>query len=128
MNFLAYLFEQGYQHMLLDGYRSTISLVLDGCDVAEHPMVMRLWTLRKRGRLNHITLVRGMWTWLHHTSVHKRKNKMLIPLLAELSLTMLMALTKLSRSADLTKLDLNHRTYSVNGVTFLLTMLFKQPN
>ena len=39
---------------------------------------------------------------------------------------MLMALTRPSRSADLAKLDLDHRTYSVDGVTFLPTALSKQ--
>ena len=39
---------------------------------------------------------------------------------------MLMALTRPSRSADLTKLDLSRRSYSVDGVTFLPIALSKQ--
>lgn len=41
-------------------------------------------------------------------------------------LAMLMALTRPSRSADLAKLDLSRRSYSVDGVTFLPVALSKQ--
>ena len=41
-------------------------------------------------------------------------------------LAMLMALTRPSRSADLAKLDLSRRSYSVDGVTFLPIALSKQ--
>ena len=43
-----------------------------------------------------------------------------------LKLAMLIALTRPSRSADLANLDLNHRTYSVEEVTFLPSALSKQ--
>ena len=45
VNFLAVLFEQGYQYRSLNAYWSAISSVhdkIDGCDVGQHPMVARL--------------------------------------------------------------------------------------
>ena len=45
VNFLADLFNQGYQYRSLNAYRSTISSVhdkVDGCEVGQHPLVARL--------------------------------------------------------------------------------------
>ena len=44
-NFLAYLFQQGYQSHSLNAYRSTISSIherVDGVEVGKHLMVTRL--------------------------------------------------------------------------------------
>ena len=45
LNFLAKLYEEGYQYRSLNSYRSAISSVherVDGRTVGEHPLVMRL--------------------------------------------------------------------------------------
>ena len=45
VNFLADLFSQGYQYRSLNAYRSAISSVhekIDGYDVGQHPLVLRL--------------------------------------------------------------------------------------
>ena len=44
VNFVAYLFHQGYQYRSLNSYRSAISFVhekVDGYDVGQHPLVTR---------------------------------------------------------------------------------------
>ena len=45
MNFLASLFEQGYQYQSVNSYRSAISSVhekVDGEEVGKHPLVSRM--------------------------------------------------------------------------------------
>lgn len=130
VNFLADLFEQGYQYRSFNVYRSAISSVhdkVDGCDVEQHPLVTRLLKgafhqRQPQPRYSH------SWDVGRVTAYIWSQGENISLSLQELSLklTMLMALTRLSRSADLARLDLNHRTYSVEGVTFLPTALSKQ--
>ena len=129
-NFLADLFDQGYQYRSLNAYRSAISSVhdkIDGYDVGQHPMVTRLL---KGAFHQRPPQPRYAQTWdvgvVTAYIRSKGENKSLS--LQDLShkLTMLMALTRPSRSADLAQLDLSHRTYSVEGVTFQPTTLSKQ--
>ena len=45
VNFLAYLFNKGYQYQSLNSYRSAISAVheeVDGYIVGQHPLVTRM--------------------------------------------------------------------------------------
>ena len=45
VNFLAYLFKEGYQYSSINSYRSAISLVhekVEGNNVGQHPLVTRL--------------------------------------------------------------------------------------
>ena len=45
VNFLAHLFEHGYQYRSINSYRSAISSVhekVDGCEVGQHPLVARI--------------------------------------------------------------------------------------
>ena len=130
VNFLADLFSQGYQYRSLNAYRSAISSVhdkIDGQDVGQHPLVTRLL---KGAFHQRPPQPRYTQTWdvgivtTYIRSIGENKSLSL----QELShkLTMLMALTRPSRSADLAQLDLSRRTYSVEGVTFQPTALSKQ--
>ena len=65
INFLAHLFEQGYQYRSINSYRSATSSVhekVDGYEVGQHPMVSRI--LKKKfstkDSLSRDTLRRGM--------------------------------------------------------------------
>ena len=109
VNFLADLFEQGYQYRSLNAYRSAISLVhdkVDGCDVGQHPLVSRLL----QGAFHQRPLQpRYTQTWDMNiaTSYIKTKGENQTLSLEYLShkLAMLMAVTRPSRSADFAKLD-----------------------
>ena len=130
VNFLADLFDQGYQYRSLNAYKSAISSVhekVDGHDVGQHPMVTRLLrgAFHQRPPQPHYTQ-----TWdvgVVTAYIHSQGENTSLSL-QELShkLAMLLALTRPSRSVDLAKLDLNNRYYSVEGVTFLPTALSKQ--
>lgn len=95
--------------------------------VSEHPMVTRLlkWVFRKQPPQPHYIHTLDVGVVTSYIS-SQGENKSLS--LQELShkLAMLMALMKPSRSADLTKLDLDHSTYSVEGMTFIPATLSKQ--
>ena len=129
VNFLAEMFSEGYQYRSLNAYRSAISSVhdrVDGYDVGQHPLVSRLLKgvfhqRPPRPRYTHTWDV-GMVTAYIRASGDKSLS------LQDLAhkLAMLMALTRPSRSADLAKLDLQFRSYSVDGVTFQPNTLSKQ--
>ena len=130
VNFLADLFTQGYQYRSLNAFRSAISSVhnkVDGCDVGQHPLVSRLL---KGAFHQRPPQPRYTQTWdvgLVTGYIKSKGENKDIPL-QDLThkLAMLMALTRPSRSADLAKLNLDHRSYSVEGVTFIPTELAKQ--
>ncbi len=115
VNFLAYLFEQGYQYRSLNSYRSAISSVhekVDGyecCDKVDQGCFPSKTTSAK--------ILRNLGC-IHLLTIHGQ--------LSMNDLTcktvMLMALTRPARSADLTSLSL----YSPEGVTFAPTKLAKQ--
>ena len=130
VNFLADLFSQGYQYRSLNAYRSAISSVhdkVDGYDVGQHPLVSRLLkgVFHQRPpqpRYTQTWDVRAVTSYIRSMGAN---NSLSLQRLTH-KLAMLMALTRPSRSADLANLDLNHRTYSAEGVTFLPTVLSKQ--
>lgn len=130
VNFLAHLFNQGYQYRSLNSYRSAISSVhekVDGYEVGKHPLVVRLikGAFHERPpqpRYSETWDVAKVTSYLEHLGNN-----------ASLSLNdlthktvMLMALTRPSRAADLANLSLEHRKYSPEGVTFAPTKLAKQ--
>ena len=129
-NFLAYLYKEGYQYSSVNAYRSAISSVhekIDGYTVGQHPLVCRLvkgvfharpplprysqtWDVQKV--LNYIdTLGDNQTLSLKHLSW---------------KVTMLLALSRPSRSADLSKLDISKRVYNPDGVCFYPSTLAKQ--
>ena len=130
VNFLADLFTQGYQYRSLNAFRSAISSVhdkVDGCDVGQHPLVTRLLkdVFHQRPPQSQYT---QMWDMELVTTYIKSKGENESLLLQDLThkLAMLMALTTPSRSADLANLNLDRRSYSLEGVTFLPIELAKQ--
>ena len=130
VNFLAHLFEQGYQYRSLNSYRSAISSIhdkVDGYEVGQHPLVTRLikGAFHERPpqpRYSETWDVSKVTAYLQSMGGNDTLS------LSDLThkTVMLMALTRPSRSADLTGLNLDHRKYSPEGVTFLPTKLAKQ--
>ena len=130
INFLAALYDEGYQYRSLNAYRSAISSVhekIDGYDVGQHPMVTRLikGAFQERPpqpRYTETWNVATVTTYLESLGDNEKMS------LNDLSYktVMLMALTRPSRSADIANLSLGHRKYSPEGVSFQPTQLAKQ--
>ena len=130
INFLAHLFEQGYQYRSINSYHSAISSVhekVDGYEVGQHPMVSRI--------LKGIFHIRPpqpryseTWDVSKVTAYIETQGDNDSLSLADLThkTVMLLALTRPSRSADLSQLDLRFRRYLPEGVTFQPTKLAKQ--
>ena len=130
VNLLADLFHQGYQHRSLCSYRSAISSVhekVDGQPIGSHPMVSRLL---KGAFHERPPQPRYSATWdvsvvtNHIVSLGDNQNLAFADL--TLKLVMLLALTRPSRSMDLTNLYIRFRHYSPEGVTFQSAKLAKQ--
>ena len=130
VNFLADLFQQGYQYRSLNSYRSAISSVhekVDGYEIGQHPLVIRL---TKGAFHERPPQPRYSETWdvskvtLYLVSIGNNENLSINELTCKT--VMLMALTRPSRLADLAILDLDYRKFSPEGVTFMPTKLAKQ--
>ena len=129
-NFLAHLFTQGYSYNSLNSYRSAISSVhekRDGYDVGQHPLVTRLL----KGVFNdRPPLPRYSSTWNVQTVLNYLEqlgpNKAMSWKHLTFKTVMLLALTRPSRSADLSQLDVGARQYTPEGVTFTPRCLSKQ--
>ena len=130
VNFLAHLFEQGYQYRSINAYRSAISSVhekVDGYEVGQHPLVSR--TLKgifherpPQPRYSETWNVAAVTTYIESLG---ENNSLSLAILTH-KLVMLLALTRPSRSADLSQLDLQFRRYLPEGVAFQPTKLAKQ--
>ena len=129
-NFLADLFEKGYQQRSINAYRSAIASAhdrVDGVSVGQHPTVTRLMA----GVANlRPPQPRYSSTWdvnkvLDHIT-KKGANKDLNLKDLTLKTTMLLALTRPSRSADLHSLDIRLFRSSPEGVTFMPSKPAKQ--
>lgn len=129
-NFLTELFHHGYQYRSLNAYRSAISLAhdkVDGLDVGQHPLISGLL----KGAFNsRPPQPRYAVTWDVSIVTSYLDN---LGSNEEMSLTdlthktaMLMALVRPCRSAELAHLDIRHKQYSPEGVTFMPTKLAKQ--
>ena len=130
INFLADLSSQGYQYQSLNSYRSAISSVheaVDGVSVGTHPAVTRL--LKGVFHLKP-PMPRYSSFWDVGTVITYFKslgtNEGLTLRQLTLKTVMLLALTRPSRSADLSQLDIYWRSYQSNGVTFRPAHLAKQ--
>ena len=130
VNFLADLFHQGYQHRSLCSYRSAISSVhepVDGQPIGSHPMVSRLL---KGVFHERPPQPRYSTTWdvsvvtNHIESLGDNQDLTLADL--TLKVVALLALTRPSRSVDLTNLDIRFRHFCPEGVTFHAAKLAKQ--
>ena len=130
VNFLADLYEQGYQYRSINSYRSAILSVHEkiyGYEVGQHPMVSRLL----KGIFHERPPQPGYcetWDVSKVTAYIESKGENDTLPLSELTqkTVMLLALTRPSRSADLSQLDLRFRRYLPEGVSFQQTKLAKQ--
>ena len=130
VNFLAELFAKGYQYRSLNAYRSAISSIhqkVDGQDIGQHPLVCRLLKGSYNQnpptpRYSHFWDVGVVLRFFGQLGTNAS-----LPLKwISIKTAMLMALTRPSRSADLSKLDIRFRTYTAKGVIFQPTHLSKQ--
>ena len=127
VNFLDELFSKGYQYQSLNSYRSVISSAyerIDGISVGQHPLVTHVLkgAYQSRPPLPHYSAFGMVIQYLRSLG----SNEGLSLRLLTLKTTMLMALTRPSRSADLSGLDIHTRSYVSNRVTFRATHLSKQ--
>ena len=127
VNFLANLYSEGYQYQSLNPYRSAISSThqyVDGVSVGNHPTVTRLL----QGVLNSRPPQPAFWdvgvVIQHIKGLGANKNLSLKQL--TMKTAMLLALTRPSRSVDLSKLNLQMRSFKSNGVVFRPVHLAKQ--
>ena len=129
-NFLAHLFEEGYQSRSLNSFRSAISSVhdpVDGVEVGKHPTISRLLkgAFHSRPPLPRYTSTWNVQVVLQYLEGLGPSNTLPLKQLT-FKLTMLMCLTRPSRSADLASLQLDRRQYKPEGVVFLPSALAKQ--
>ena len=129
-NFLADLHEEGYQSSSLNVFRSAISSVhdkVDGVEVGKHPTITRLLkgAFHERPPLPRYTSTWDVNRVLQYLKSLGPSSDLTLKKLTH-KLVMLLALTRPSRSADLSSLSLARRRYSPEGVTFLPAALAKQ--
>ena len=130
VNFLADLFQQGYQYRSLNAYRSAISSVherVDGYEVGQHPLVTRLikGAFHERPPQPSYTTTWDVATVTTYLQSLGDNQQMHISDLTHKTV-MLMALTRPSRSIDLAGLNTKCLKYSPEGVTFIPIELAKQ--
>ena len=129
-NFLADLHEEGCQSSSLNVFRSAISSVhdkVDGAEVGKHPTITRLLkgAFHERPPLPRYTSTWDVNRVLQYLKSLGPSSDLTLKKLTH-KLVMLLALTRPSRSADLSSLSLARRRYSPEGVTFLPAALAKQ--
>ena len=129
-NFLAELYEQGYQYSSLNSYRSAISSThekVDGQPVGQHPTIVRVLkgAYNKRPPLPKYT---STWEVSKVTSyiVALGDNDSLSLKSLSLKLVVLLALTRPSRSNDLSNLSLKAMRVLPDGIQFNPVCLSKQ--
>ena len=127
VNFLAHLYTEGYQ---LNAYRSAISSMhspINGQSIGQHPLVSRLLkgAFQSRPPLPRYTETWDVAMVLSYLDGHTLDENLSLKLLSQRTL-MLLALSRPSRSADLSKLDLRGYRNSPEGAVFLPTALAKQ--
>ena len=130
VNFLANLHKEGYQYRSLNSYRSAISSVhekIDGHTVGQHPLVTRLMkgVFNDRPPLPRYTCTWNVQTVLSYISSWGSNDSLSLKQLSWKT-AMLLALTRPSRSADLSQLSLSGKQYKPAGVTFTPSSLAKQ--
>ena len=129
-NFLAHLFEQGYQSCSLNAYRSAISSVhdrVDGTEVGKHPIFTRLLkcAFYARPPLPCYTATWNVQALLEYIEGMGTTSSLSLKQLSN-KLCMLLALTRPSRSADLASLQIDRCQFNPEGVVFLPAVLAKQ--
>ena len=130
INFLAELYQDGYQYRSLNSYRSAISAVhsrVDDHPVGQHPLVSRMLkgVFNERPPLSRYSTFWDVGMVLRYLKQLESNDSLTLRLLTIKSV-MLLALTRPSRSMDLSKLDIQHRTYTSAGLVFKAQHLSKQ--
>ena len=130
VNFLAGLYSEGYQYQSLNAYRSAISSThenVDGVSVGSHPAVARLLkgVFHSRPPQPRYASFWDVGVVIRHIK-DLGSNKELSLKQLTMKTVMLLALTRPSRSADLSKLDIHTRSFKSNGVVFRPLHLAKQ--
>ena len=122
LNFLAELFEQGFQYRSLNAYRSAISSVhekIDGIEGGKHPIVSRML----KGVFNERPprpKYESVWKVDQGLTMFREDGGSASLSLQDLTVktAMLLVLTRTCRGADLAALDLRNRSYVPEGVVF----------
>ena len=130
VNFLAELHAEGYQYRSLNSYRSAISSIherVEGQSIGQHPLVSRLLKGAfnqnpPTPRYSHFWDVGLVLQFIRQLG----ENNVLSLKWISIKTAMLMALTRPSRSADLSQLNVRLRTYTHKGVIFQPSHLSKQ--
>ena len=130
INFLAELYQDGYQYRSLNSYRSAISAVhskVDDHPVGQHPLVSRMLkgVFNERPPLSRYSTFWDVGAVLRYLKQLGSNDSLTLRLLTIKSV-MLLALARPSRSMDLSKLDIQHRTYTSAGLVFKAQHLSKQ--
>ena len=130
INFLAELYNRGYQYRSLNTYRSAISAVhseVDDYPVGQHPLVSRMLkgVFNERPPLPRYSTFWDVGVVLRYLKQLGSNDSLSLRLLTFKSV-MLLALARPSRSMDLSKLDIQSRTYTSAGLTFKAQHLSKQ--
>ena len=126
-NFLATLYKEGYQYNSVNAYRSAISSVhdkADGVPVGQHPIITRLI----KGIFNSIPRYSNTWDVqlvLNFLQTQGKSETLPMKMLT-LKNVFLLAITRPSRSADLSQLDTSRMRSGVNGISFIPFTLAKQ--
>ena len=130
VNFLAKLYSEGYQYQSLNSYRSSISSTheyVDGISVGNHPTVTRLLqgVFNSRPPQPRYAAFWDVGVVIQHIKGLGTNKDITLKQLT-MKTAMLLALTRPSRSADLSKLNLQMRSFKSNGVVFRPVHLAKQ--
>ena len=107
--------------------RTSIHDQVDGVTIGKHPLICRVHqgVFNTRPPLPHYTATCTSQTVLCYLENIGPSSSLSLKYLS-FKLTMLLALTRPSRSADLASLQLSHRRFSPEGVMFLPAALAKQ--
>ena len=127
---IAGLYKDGYQYNSVNAYRSAISSVhekVDGLPVGQHPLVTRLvkGVFNTRPPIPRYSSTWDVQTVLNYLEKMENPDKLSLKLLT-LKTVFIMAITRPSRSADLSQLDKERMRWGNDGVSFLPTTLAKQ--
>ncbi len=130
VNFLADLHKQGYKYQSLNAYRSAISSTherIEGFSVGEHPMVSKLMkgVYHDRPPLPKYTVTWNVQTVLTYLESAGENSKLSLTQLTYKTV-MLLALTRPTRSADLSQMNIQGCHFSPEGVKIFPSALAKQ--
>ena len=130
INFLAGLFEEGYEYSSICSYRSAISAFhekVEGRNVGEHPEISSLVTgiFNERPPQPRYTFIWDVQTVINYIQENMADNSCLSDKDLTFKLTMLLALTSASRTLGLHHLDIRYMGKVADCVVFAYGKLHK---